>query len=772
MPETPFSGAPVLGPLSLPTLPWAAGSQTLATVPTNITEQFSNFSVTTLANAIGPNDNSIQITNPGYYVDGSGQPHYPFPTTGQFHVLIDNEYIVVGSVDGVNWGNLTRGAENSGPSPGVGIAHAAGATVTLIATAGSLKQLKQDIVNSYLSNPLWNQTQWFLDPANSTGLASDSNSGIDANHPLLTWKKGVIAKWGTYSPEHSVQTITFTFLSGQPDETDSILYFPVFRPLAPGSSSATTVVFVYNLTVSTTVNTTAVTAKSRSTNVRLQATCGTSTITAPALLQNISIGALAWIDGNANTGHTKLSGPQQPLTLPIPSGAAGAMVAVDTWAVGNTVQVMGALPNLYIADIKPTNAGAGGNGLVQIQHFTIPSQGFPKDTLKHNRFVQFIECIIDRQLDIQDGYLSLRYEMGLFNCYVSGGAGGGVLTSSHNTLAGLYAIIGGILTNANSSVAPSFGLAGCFLGGDVVIHCLKGTFSLFGYNVLHYVEVESNVICLFGVLDLTGQGPSPLGGVPGILWGGSTFDVGNCTMHILPGGGTAALPIAVNGNNFGALLIGGQARGFAIDDSQPPNQNGNLPFSGPDLDAGFQTILSPIQGGSTWTVTANGGVANGATGGKAKTELYVGQVISFSTQAGALYRVQDQSTDISINIVPAYTGTPSSTAAITNYRRGNGGLSANLTGGATFNVTNGSATVTCSTGAFTTQLVVNQHIAFSAQPNVYYLISAIGSNTSLTLSLTYSGTTSTTSTAQAVQLGGIIYLPGGGAITTDAVGVA
>ena len=39
-------------------------------------------------------------------------------------------------------------------------------------------------------NPNWAaQTTWFVDPQNGTALASDSNSGIDATHPLRTWKE-------------------------------------------------------------------------------------------------------------------------------------------------------------------------------------------------------------------------------------------------------------------------------------------------------------------------------------------------------------------------------------------------------------------------------------------------------------------------------------------------------------------------------------------------------------------------------------------------------
>ncbi|MDP9001935.1 MAG: hypothetical protein M3O46_17680, partial [Myxococcota bacterium] len=72
-----------------------------------------------------------------------------------------------------------------------------------------------------------------------------------------------------------------------------------------------------------------------------------------------------------------------------------------------------------------------------------------------------------------------------------------------------------------------------------------------------------------------------------------------------------------------------------------------------------------------------------------------------------------------------------------------------LTGGATFHVTNGSKNVTASGSLFTVELGgPPDKISFSAQPGVAYTVSAIGSDTALTLSANYTGATSTTSTAK------------------------
>lgn len=77
-------------------------------------------------------------------------------------------------------------------------------------------------MSDYCSYPIykiapWATTPLFWDPANSTGLAADSNSGLDATHPFLTWNAGIIANfWGTYSPV-IVGTVFVNQMSTQPN---------------------------------------------------------------------------------------------------------------------------------------------------------------------------------------------------------------------------------------------------------------------------------------------------------------------------------------------------------------------------------------------------------------------------------------------------------------------------------------------------------------------------------------------------------------------------
>jgi hypothetical protein len=69
----------------------------------------------------------------------------------------------------------------------------------------------------------------------------------------------------------------------------------------------------------------------------------------------------------------------------------------------------------------------------------------------------------------------------------------------------------------------------------------------------------------------------------------------------------------------------------------------------------------------------------------------------------------------------------------------------------TVSITNGSATVTGTSTAFTTALAVGMVIRFNAQTGTNYTILSIASNTSLTLAANYSGTTNASTTLRGIR---------------------
>lgn len=64
------------------------------------------------------------------------------PGTGQFRILIDSEIIIVGSVSGGQFQNLTRGADGTAAA-----GHTNGATITHILTAGSIVNNPRSMAN-------------------------------------------------------------------------------------------------------------------------------------------------------------------------------------------------------------------------------------------------------------------------------------------------------------------------------------------------------------------------------------------------------------------------------------------------------------------------------------------------------------------------------------------------------------------------------------------------------------------------------------------------
>ncbi len=100
-------------------------------------EIFSNNSQTTLNGAI----NAVQVVitvNPGTI-----SPGWPFPTTGNFRILIDNEIMLVTAVAGLNW-TVVRGVEAAEDPAAVAAPHADKALVSCVDTSAGYIQAIND----------------------------------------------------------------------------------------------------------------------------------------------------------------------------------------------------------------------------------------------------------------------------------------------------------------------------------------------------------------------------------------------------------------------------------------------------------------------------------------------------------------------------------------------------------------------------------------------------------------------------------------------------
>lgn len=188
------------------------------------------------------------------------------------------------------------------------------------------------------------QTAWFVDLNNSTGLASDQNTGLTALLPLLT-KAEIARRWGSWSPTLTTITVTITYLGSDTATAgrDPGRFTPTFvmgaRLLHTAALPATS--FTGTLL--------AVTAKNPATNTPLRSTFTTTTgaVAATLLLVNATRGnSRAFAQRNTGAGIWQISQPMVPYVL----GNQPASTEVDTWANGDAISGY-ALPVVDLANI-------------------------------------------------------------------------------------------------------------------------------------------------------------------------------------------------------------------------------------------------------------------------------------------------------------------------------------------------------------------------------------------------------------------------------------
>lgn len=177
----------------------------------------------------------------------------------------------------------------------------------------------------------WAQATWFVDPANTTGVASDSNSGIDAAHPVLSYNGGIVKKWGTTSPTLRQDT-TITWLSSQPLGTaDPVIFTPIMvASVAILEGQLGPAQLVHSGILG------GVVAKNRATAQLLEANLGFAA-TRDMIVKNTTPGktSLAWV---YLTGAVQTL--TQPLTpAPMPFDFSSVVTEVDTWANGDSFEV-------------------------------------------------------------------------------------------------------------------------------------------------------------------------------------------------------------------------------------------------------------------------------------------------------------------------------------------------------------------------------------------------------------------------------------------------
>ena len=224
-------------------------------------------------------------------------------------------------------------------------------------------------------NPYWLQSAWAIDPANTTGCASNSNncsqttcgSAGSNQGPCLSWDE-IVAREATTAPVQP-QSTAYSILSSQPNADHPIIFNPILVPVPPDSNvHGATVSIVCSTSVAASTTITALTAKVTSTNTRFLVTLGSAPTQVELIQDTTASNSIAWI-GRSATSHA-LSQPAAPVTLSTTGTNPGAGAENNAWAMSDTVNLL-SLPSVVFAQVVPTLAGMSGNGNVTIQHCLI-----------------------------------------------------------------------------------------------------------------------------------------------------------------------------------------------------------------------------------------------------------------------------------------------------------------------------------------------------------------------------------------------------------------
>lgn len=224
--------------------------------------------------------------------------------------------------------------------------------------------------------PAWSQPVWYVDPANSTGCASDNNTCSSATcgdagniGPCLSWGE-VIERWGTTTPRWRT-SVALHQLSTDSNLTD-VLYLdgsietggPVTLDCPP--------ITVCSGTLS------GVVARDYATQQRLTATlCAGASIN--NLIVNTTHPSRAWVDSLVSGNSWVISNPTTSISIPWNGGDQNE---VNSWANGDSYTVSSlcqtrigsirpisgtyiasTIPGVYITNIDvlpPAGAGQGG----------------------------------------------------------------------------------------------------------------------------------------------------------------------------------------------------------------------------------------------------------------------------------------------------------------------------------------------------------------------------------------------------------------------------
>lgn len=406
----------------------------------------------------------------------------------------------------------------------------------------------------------WTVPAWFIDPANSSGNASDNNTCTTSGAPCLTYAE-IAARWGTYSPRLR-QVTTITYLSNQSGNTDPVYFNPY---LENGASAiiAGTLTQVASVTLGT------VTARNRATPQLLQADLGASGAT-NQLLINSTHPSHAWSYKVVAGTVFSISQPLQVYPA-IPGGVPFPTNEVNTWANGDTVS-LNTLTAVNIASIQPITTDTGSSAGVWLTNINVfdPGSGDPFFTSGN---VNMVDVVTNRELatigTAETGIVtSLLYNVDARGNFFK--------TSSGPTWGGLAGIFSGVSVAFNGFDVDCDTIINTNLAMSGNSNPATGITSLGTV----YIETAKTLSIPFGRVQITGSVNCVTSTV---LWGPGSFQV------VAPGHAVvSSAGGATNTSVFtmtGGIKLGTNTTGCSHTGAAPDVINCGINLTGANLDA-------------------------------------------------------------------------------------------------------------------------------------------------------------------------------------------
>lgn len=415
--------------------------------------------------------------------------------------------------------------------------------------------------------------QWYIDPANSTGCASDSNNGTSATctgqpgiGPLSSWYALDVYRWGcefgqmqcprigaTIAGDASVApNVTVTFLSSQGDTSDPVVANP---DLENGKWLA----IVGNLTAQTTGVLASVTAKNRATPQLLQAAVtnadgGVGLAAVNQLIVDTTHPSHAFTSSLVSGSTYAIT---QPLVAIAPGGFTGGATEVDTWANGDAVAVYTPV-TVNLARLSPNVTdfnGSLGNGLYVESVTSYDSQGNGLDPLYVGRGVQFVDFVMNRNvylettpLDGPNGFGNVP-GWGFANSIAIGGVTGGAGSPYSSAFPSWY----------GGAIPGGFAVGDGVIDYDAIVNSAGQTSA---YQTGFVYVASGKTLTFPGSAASTGRGS-------GQIWGAGTVNAaGDCRVAYPAGASKGAatfastLTLNVNGQTKTCIEIPSSASAF------------------------------------------------------------------------------------------------------------------------------------------------------------------------------------------------------------------